>query len=378
MNVYKSELIVFCLILFSFVRPQDINGQVTLWGNHAVLDGKSASEYGGRFLPELKFAEIPRLKNTDAFLVINTSFQFNHDGDGNNQRADLDLHRLWFRYMTDQSELSIGLQKINFGPARLLRALQWFDTLDPQDPSGFTDGVYGLRYRYNTLSNMGVWAWVLFFNQNIHGIDKAATYRNTAEYGGRIILPLLSGEFGITTHHRQLNTHNYAPALDIHPFPDKVWENRLAVDGIWDIGVGVWFESVLIHAELPESDYAWQSLTTLGSDYTFPYGNGVGITLEHLQRTWGEDLFQGVNQQDISEMLLSYPLGILDQLQLFLISYWDENALIAFLSWQRTWDQFLLRTSLLAGSGLDGFFSGSGGSANLGDYGIQFQLNYHF
>ena len=48
--------------------------------------------------------------------------------------ADLDWYRLKLRFATNQTETQIGLQKLNFGPAQLLRSLQWFDQVDPRDP----------------------------------------------------------------------------------------------------------------------------------------------------------------------------------------------------------------------------------------------------
>ena len=68
------------------------------------------------------------------------------------------------RYSSDQFELRLGLQKINFGSASMLRPLMWFDQMDPRDPLHLTDGVWGLLARYYFLNNANIWLWGLYGN----------------------------------------------------------------------------------------------------------------------------------------------------------------------------------------------------------------------
>ena len=57
--------------------------------------------------------------------------------------GDVDPYRLWARFSTSQFEARIGLQKINFGSATLLRPLMWFDSIDPRDHLQLTDTAVG-------------------------------------------------------------------------------------------------------------------------------------------------------------------------------------------------------------------------------------------
>ena len=57
-------------------------------------------------------------------------------------------YRWWIRYSTDKLEARLGLQKIAFGPAQILRPTSWFDTIDPRDPTGQTKGVEAFRLKY--------------------------------------------------------------------------------------------------------------------------------------------------------------------------------------------------------------------------------------
>jgi len=57
-------------------------------------------------------------------------------------QGDLKPYRAWIRFSSDQLELRIGLQKLNFGSASILRPLMWFDQMDPRDPLQLTDGLW--------------------------------------------------------------------------------------------------------------------------------------------------------------------------------------------------------------------------------------------
>jgi len=45
------------------------------------------------------------------------------------KKRKLIIYRGWIRYSGSQFEARVGLQKINFGPAQLLRSLKWFARL---------------------------------------------------------------------------------------------------------------------------------------------------------------------------------------------------------------------------------------------------------
>src|SRR6056297_139890 len=95
-------------------------------------------------------------------------------------------YRLWAKLSGNQFELRAGLQKINFGSARMIRPLMWFDRMDPKDPLQLTSGVYGLLGRYYFLNNANIWAWALYGNNETKGLEIVPSVKNSFEYGGRV------------------------------------------------------------------------------------------------------------------------------------------------------------------------------------------------
>lgn len=67
--------------------------------------------------------------------------------------------------------------------------------------------------------------------------------KNSPEFGGRIQLPVTKGEIGLTYHHRNASSKELAG----FPAYNNIAENRYAIDGKWDVEVGVWFEAVHIN-----------------------------------------------------------------------------------------------------------------------------------
>ena len=57
-------------------------------------------------------------------------------------------YRLWIRYTKPKYDFRIGLQKISFGSASLLRPLNWFDTIDFSSTTGQTVGVEAARFQF--------------------------------------------------------------------------------------------------------------------------------------------------------------------------------------------------------------------------------------
>ena len=87
-----------------------------------------------RNLYDLKMATKKiREKNLDSYCTFTESF--------------ISPYRIWVRYQIKNWEFRLGLQKIDFGSAQLLRPIQWFNQIDPRDPLGLTNGVNGLLVR---------------------------------------------------------------------------------------------------------------------------------------------------------------------------------------------------------------------------------------
>lgn len=138
-------------------------------------------------------------------------------------------------------EVRLGLQKINFGSANMLRPLMWFDQLDPRDPLQLTDGVWGLLGRYYFLNNANLWVWGLYGNNQQKMWETGNTYSGFPELGGRFQTPVPRGELAFTYHYRKADLSEHSLLSNQ---PTSVGENRVGIDGKWDLGVGLWFEAV--------------------------------------------------------------------------------------------------------------------------------------
>ena len=131
--------------------------------------------------------------------------------------SNADLYRLWARLASPRLEFRVGLQKISFGSATLLRPLQWFDQLDPRDPLQITDGVEAGLFRYTALNNTNLSLWLLYGNDEVRGWDVVPSDPNEVEFGGRLQFPLFKGELGLSYHHRDLEPSALLPA----PLPES-------------------------------------------------------------------------------------------------------------------------------------------------------------
>ncbi|CAG0898473.1 unnamed protein product [Cyprideis torosa] len=124
----------------------------------------------------------------------------------------------------------------------LLRPIQWFNQIDPRDPLQLTNGVYGVLGRYYFLNNANVWIWGLIGNSRTRGFDVLETNKAAPEFGGRYQHPTNKGEIAISYHYRTARTDGI-----LLPLNEKIPEHRIALDGKWDLEVGLWFEAAVIH-----------------------------------------------------------------------------------------------------------------------------------
>ncbi len=244
----------------------------------------------------------------------------------------LDLYRCWLRLDRPRWELRVGLQKLNFGPARLLRVLRWFDTIDPNDPTGFSKGVTGLSLRGTPTPLSTLQGWLLLDDS---GTQPRASRDGSFSGGGRLQLPLGRGEVAVTTHTRLVQAGGR--------------ENRLALDGNWDLGIGIWFEAMLQHQDDP-AELSWVQLITLGMDYTFNRGNGLLLLGESSAVSSGESFPAGGAVSHVNAVMASYPLTLFDNLTLLWLRG-DANIALITLDWGHLTDYWNLH--------LQGFWSDS-------------------
>ncbi len=107
-------------------------------------------------------------------------------------------------------------------------------------------------------------------------------------------------------------------------------EDRLGLDGKWDVGIGVWFESVLTCQESDLLPVKYQRQWTVGADYTFAVeavymprrsisGQTTQVSRSPLLRVYG-----------FSALSLNYPLGVVDQVSAMLYRDWKNNDWVSF------------------------------------------------
>lgn len=253
--------------------------------------------------------------------------------------SELKAYRLWLRFATPQFEARVGLQKINFGTALLLRPLMWFDRIDPRDPLNLTDGIYGLLLRYTFLNNANAWLWGLYDNDDTKGWEVIPAKDNSIEFGGRLQYPLLTGEIAFSYHHREVDLFQN-PVFTVLTGDSIVPENRFALDGTWDVGVGLWFESVVIHQDLENLPFVYRNFFLIGSDYTFDLGNGLHLLAEHLLLGLSDEPFGTDEEINVSAWSADYSLGLLDRLRAIVYYNWEQSQLSRYVSWGRFYDNW--------------------------------------
>lgn len=358
------------------------SGQLTAWGI-AQLEKSIPVQLGGRFVPTLlgNFSFTPASK-----IDFETSLNINGSVNLTGLRYDsvmgqLKPYRVWARYSGQNWEIRAGLQKINFGSAKMFRPLMWFDGMDVRDPLQLTDGVYGALGRYYFQNNANIWLWTLIGNKNPKGYEIYGTAQWKPEVGGRFQLPAGPGQIALSTNYRQIKVLDLASNL---------WndyqllnESRIGLDGKWDVGVGLWFESSvtvtdmknIIAPDLFKVQDAWN----LGTDYTFPVGNGLGITIEYFRYHLGRQFLTGGTALNLIGSMFTYPVSILDNLSAMVFYIPKQNQAYNYLSWSRTYDNWSLYAIGYWNPDNAQMISFQSQSRNLfAGKGIQLMVNYNF
>lgn len=249
----------------------------------------------------------------------------------NQSRVVEEPYRVALNLQSAHTEYVIGLQKINFGPARILRPLMWFDSINPTDPLEMTSGVTGVSANYHYEFGWSSSAWLLLADDPI-GWEIFPDKDGTFEVGGRVNIPHKHGQFGITNHWR------LADASHFNPDDPDMYEGRLGLDGFWDLGIGLWFESVFKNQQFNSDQSINQLQTSVGADYTIWVGNGLLLMTEHMMiNMWGVEVEPYLI---LSTFMASYSPSMFDQISLMLFMDWETVNPMAYLSWGQTYDSF--------------------------------------
>jgi len=332
---------------YSVAEEPMVNGQASAWAGYG--DDWQA---GIRYIPEMRISHtLAEGRDIDGDISLN-AYIFDDD-------TDLELYRLWLRYSTSQLEMRLGLQKINFGQAKVLRSLMWFDQLDVRDPLELTDGVYAMLGRYYFLNNANIWVWGLYGNGDLKGLERFETDKEKIEFGGRFQFPVPKGEMALTFNCRYVDSADWEKKMS-QPLWDGS-ENRFALDGNWDVEVGLWFEVVAGEIKINNKESLWQEFLTVGTDYTFDIGPGIHLLYEHFIKSTGPKMGKQNNVRSISALSVDFSITMLDSVNAIGYYDWKEKRAYTFLGWQRTYDNWLINLSVFSSKKDEtGMYGGTG------------------
>ena len=342
MKTLPMSIVLVTWCVSAHAQTVDLTGQASGW----VLTREEDTQIGTRYIPELSLEK--NLSDTyeiSGEAAVNAHWFNRYDGGHSIESASkVDPYRLWGRLASPQFEARVGLQKINFGSATLLRPLRWFDSIDPRDPLALTDGVYGMLGRYYFQNNANIWVWVFNGNNDVKGWETLPTDKRDIEFGSRMQIPVKSGEMGLSYHRRRVNPNGSVFGAT-YPSQGKFSEEQVGLDGKWDVGVGVWFEGTVTRQTFDVPIPRYIHRLTVGTDYTFDIGNGPHILFEQLVQDQAEAALEPGKGHWLSALSVDYPFSLLDRG--LAITYYDpdRNQWSRLLQWQRTYDQWQFHVS---------------------------------
>ena len=334
--------LISCLLISQFsgkLEGQSLGfkGQAIGWTTLNPAEPFQA-QTGLRYIPELNFTLPAGQYSIEGEFSVNLWGSGIYNGDSIELDGDISPYRMWVKFSGDQFELRAGLQKINFGSAQMFRPLMWFDRIDPRDPLQLTDGVYGLLARYYFLNNANIWLWGLYGDDKVKGWEVIPSEKNSIEYGGRVQLPLFTGEIAASYHHRIADPGPVLP--DSITLGETSPENRIGLDFKMDLAVGIWAEMSLSKQDFSYTSFNYKSMLNAGMDYTFGLGNGLNMMAEGFGYLQGDSPF--ANEEGIAFGLLSasYPVNIINNVSAMVFYDFTNNDFYRFINWTMAYDKW--------------------------------------
>lgn len=336
----KSTLYIILLAIFSIGQAQDQaptfewRGQASLFHASALQGSFSESPTTLRYIPQFRVDyQIDQRKRWGFDGAIDL---YNHSIGDSLTRMDVDFYRFTLRYDTPNTQIRVGLQKINFGPARMLRVLQWFDQLDPRDPLALSSGVWAIMGRHYFEGGGNLRIWTMADAPDVTRSYWPAEDSWPWDVGARLEYPIPAGTFGLTVHR-----------LDVSNVSD-VKENRFAGDVRVDAIVGLWSE--MMFARIEDPTWVMDAFSIMaGVDYTFGIGNGLYAALEMATTYQGGSGDEMPWQVRTLALTGNYTLGLSDGLTFYLYALdfpIRDSQIIPMLGWQHTRGNWLVYVAL--------------------------------
>ncbi|MBD3378525.1 hypothetical protein GF406_26090 [candidate division KSB1 bacterium] len=326
-----------CVYFFLLV-PVLASSQTVLFSGQAsgwAQPGETSQQIGIRYIPALRTeSALAGPWALDGLVSVNGHGGYRNTESARESTAELDAYRLWARLTHPRFEFRLGLQKLNFGAAMMLRPLMWFDRLDVRDPLQLTNGVNAAMSRWFFYDNANLWLWLVLGKSDRKGWEAVGSKDNSVEWGGRLQVPVPRGELALSGHVRQLD-EDAARTLYGVPFDREV---RLGLDGRWDWLAGWWIESSVSRFSGPHLFY--RQFYMAGGDYTFAWGNGLHIIAEHLVLAHSLCDLKIENTAHFTAFSMDYPLGFLDHVTGYVYYDWENRDWYRLLQWQRTYDRW--------------------------------------
>ena len=344
MKNYIKHVLIFTMVIASItVQAQKeqfrFKNQISTWTTINI--GTPISyQTGGRYVPAFSISDsLKKNRLIDAELSLNTYGNLLFTGSRYDSASTAaKFYRFWLRYSGQHLEIRIGLQKIDFGSSSILRPLMWFDKMDFRDPLQLTDGVYGILGRYYFQKNVNIWLWLLYGENKTKGWEVAPTLGKTPEYGGRLQIPVSKGEMGISFHHRETDFSSFY-LLFPHVGETHYPENRIGLDGKWDIGPGIWYEYVVKKND-PDNGIIkkWETYFNIGLDYTFNIGNGINFTTEFFRYSNKDKWSWKGTDNSYSAFAVNYPFALLNRITGMVYYNWSQKEWYRFINLERKYD----------------------------------------
>jgi len=366
--------IAICLLLLLPLNSKSQNlsfsGQLSAF-HLSKIEKPWQSVSGIRYIPELKWnTPINKTWKFDLEASANLYGHADIQKDSFTGAATLKPYRIWGRLATERFELRLGLQKISFGSATMLRPLMWFDHLDPCDPLQLTDGVYAALGRYFFQNNANIWIWGIVPAKTVKGWEVLTSDQHRPEFGGRFQTPAGRGELAVSGHFRYIGTDQsdgYFPVTINSPVP----EYRIALDGKWDVGPGIWFEGTYNYHQLPEPAINHTRMLTLGADYTFGMGNGLTAMAEQFFYQTGPELLKNSSDLTFTAASVTYPLSITHSLSGMVFYNWTTHDWYRFVNWRISLNKISLHLIAFCNPVSFDLYRNTGNANLMGGRGIQ-------